>query len=323
MKLFDDKFEKAEISKLGQSQSAKNKQADHILIISDTKSVSKNVCSYLTMNNINSYRVCEIDFFKIEDNEIIGSARSVIIDIASETDVELIIKRTTLLIPNIVRTILIGDNDSILFSQSMKHAGFNYLHREYQIQSIIGLLAENDEISTNANQMKISVLGCKGGIGTSTVAYDLFQSLTKLSSIPTLLVQGCSGSSDLDLIMEQVLPRDGSIFYAAGNSAVKFESTDSSWSYSDSIYNRFNLIIFEHSMVGGINDKFETIFGNSQTIILVLNRNLTCLRVAKKIIDEHKRNFTSRPTTGQKLIVCMNENTPQKADDMKNEDIES
>jgi len=307
---------------LGLPQQAQKKQAQQILILSDTPDVIEEVSAYLSINNINDHRVCEDNFFSLKDNAVIGSARSVIIDIADETDLEVIAKRATLLIPNIVRVIFLGNVDSISFSQSMKRAGFHYLHRKYELQNIAALLTMSDSSNTAANLMKISVLGCKGGIGTTTVSYNLFKSLTHLSTIPTLLVQGNSGSSDLDLIMEQVIPRDGSISYVANHAAVRLETAENSWSFNDAMFNRFNLIIFEHSMVGSINDKLESIFANSQTIILVLNRNLTCLRVAKRLIEEQKRNFISRPVVGQKIIICLNENTPNKIDDMKNEDIE-
>lgn len=307
---------------LGLPQQAPKKQARQILILSDTPEVIEEVSSYLSISNINNHRVCEESFFALKDNAIIGSASYVIIDIADETDVEVISKRATLLIPNIVRVIFLGNVDSISFSQSMKRAGFHYLHRKYELQNVAALLIMTDSSNTTANLMKISVLGCKGGIGTTTVSYNLFKSLTHLSTIPTLLVQGNSGSSDLDLIMEQIIPRDGSISYVANHAAVRLETTENSWNFDDTLFNRFNLIIFEHSMVGAINDKFETIISNSQTIILILNRNLTCLRVAKRIIEEQKRNFNSRPVLGQKIIICLNENTPNKIDDMKNEDIE-
>lgn len=319
MKLF---AEKAGSNLVGLSQPAQKKQTQQILVISESPQVGKEVSSYLSMNNMNDHQVTIVNFFTLQDNGIIGSASSVIVDIANETDVELISKRTTLLIPNIVRVIFIGNNDSISFSQNMKRAGLNYLHRQYELHNIAAILLNVNSSSSAANLMKISILGCKGGIGTSTIAYSLFQSLTKLSSIPTLMVQGNSGSSDLDLIMEQVLPRDGSIYYVNDHAAVRLETNESSWNYTDASFNRFNLILFEHSLVGSINEHFETIFSNSQTIILVLNRNLTCLRVAKKVIEEHKRSLIVRPVHGQKLIVCLNENIPSRPDDMKNEDIE-
>ncbi|HID7510775.1 TPA: hypothetical protein ACXHW4_004697 [Enterobacter hormaechei] len=321
MKLFAEKNEDAFARNQGLSHVQRKTQAGDILIISDVDEISQSVCSYLTMNNIENHQVCRKNFFTIEDNSAIRGSSAVIIDIGNETNVELIATRATLLIPNIVRVIFIGNSDSIGFAQHMKRVGFNYLHCDHQLSVIVGLLKAEAGSSLSANLMKISLLGCKGGVGTSTIAYDLFQSLTKLSSIPTLLVQGNSGSSDLDLIMEQVLPRDGSLFNTGKHAAVRIETADNGWEYDAQMFSRFNLIIFDHSMTVSTNEQYEVVFANSQTIILIISRNLASLRVAKRIIEEQKRHNISGQLNGQKMIVCLNENEPTNRNNIKNEDI--
>ncbi|MCW2482332.1 pilus assembly protein CpaE, partial [Candidatus Symbiopectobacterium sp. NZEC135] len=90
-------------------------------------------------------------------------------------------------------------------------AGANYLHIGSQLPQLPDLIRDPIPAAHNRATMKISILGCKGGAGASTVAHQLFKAAGMLTSIPMLLVQGCSGSRDLDLLLAKALPSDGSI----------------------------------------------------------------------------------------------------------------
>ncbi|QFG76601.1 hypothetical protein DMB90_08665 [Raoultella planticola] len=63
-------------------------------------------------------------------------------------------------------------------------AGVCYLHIQSQLAQLAGQLQQPDSALAMRSMMKISLLGCKGGAGTTTVAWQLFQAIGMQTSIP-------------------------------------------------------------------------------------------------------------------------------------------
>lgn len=51
--------------------------------------------------------------------------------------------------------------------------------------------------------VKIAVLGCKGGIGSSLISSHLANEITLNNKVPVLLAQGPNGSQDIDLLFDK------------------------------------------------------------------------------------------------------------------------
>jgi len=57
-------------------------------------------------------------------------------------------------------------------------------------------------------------------------------------------------------------------------------------------------------------------------LILVINRDLSALRVAKYLLDEKQRVDLSRGGKELRVFICLNENHPMHGDELRNDDIE-
>lgn len=319
MKLFSESKQSGDIK---ESSHKKKDTAQQVVIISPRREILSEISSQLLMNNIRNIVEYEADFFTLKDESITRDALAVIVDIANVTDAMLISETTTLVISADSRSIFVGDNDSISFAEKLIHLGITYLHIGSQIAQLASHIHHtNIALTPRATTMKISVLGCKGGVGASMVSYQLFQATGALSSIPTLLVQGASGSNDLDLLMATALPKDGSVFKMTANQAVRVETSDGAWNYDDPYFNQYNIVFFDHGIHNESSEHLEMVISQSHTIILVISRELAALRIAKRILDEYARILLTRPTWKKRILVCLNENHPVISDELKDDDI--
>lgn len=319
MKLFSDAKSRSDDQA---AQRQKKSASQQLVIISPRRDVLSEIASVLLMHNFKNVVKHEGDFFSLQDDSITRDAIAVIVDIADSHDVELITDTAILLIPAGVRPIFIGNNDSIVFAQALMRTGASYLHFGSQLPQLAALVQVQDSLPINRTTMKISVLGCKGGAGATTVSYHLFQSIGMLTSLPSLLVQGGSGSNDLDLLMARALPKEGSIAAVSANQSVRIEALDGMWNYEDTQFNHYNLVIFDHPIHAQPTERLETVIAQSHTIVLVITRDLSTLRMAKNILDEYKRIMLTRPARELRIVVCLNEIHPVHADELRNDDIE-
>lgn len=319
MKLF---FDIESNNKNPAMKSQKKKVTQPILIISPRPDVLSDIVSQLLMHHLADVIPHEADFFTMKDNPAASDAIAVIVDIGDVDNVELITQMVALLIPVSARTILVGNNDSICFAQALMMAGANYRHIGSQLAQLPDLIRDPLPAAHNRAMMKISILGCKGGAGASTVAYQLFQAAGMLTSIPMLLVQGSSGSRDLDLLLAKALPNDGSIAALNAHQSVKMETYDAAWLYEDTAFNRYNLAFFDHGIHSHIEQQLEQVFMQSHVIVLVISRALASLRVAKNTLEELKRFLLANPLREVRILLCLNESHPKNTDELANADIE-
>ena len=280
------------------------------------------IVSQLLMHHLVDVMPREVDFFSLQGNPGACDAIAVIVDIGDMDNVELITQTVALLIPVSAKPIIVGNNDSISFAHALMMSGVNYLHAGSQLPQLADLVRGPISASHNRATMKISVLGCKGGAGASTVAHQLFQAAGMLTSIPMLLVQGCSGSSDLDLLLTRALPKDGSISALSAHQSAKMETRDGAWQYEDTQFNRYNLAFFDHSIHVDFDQHLEQVLIQSNVVVLVISRALAALRVAKNILEENKRFLLSNPLREVRILLCLNESHPKKSNELANDDIE-
>lgn len=297
-----------------QTDEADNNQC-HIVMVSLRKKLLNDLASILSMHNMNSFKVEQQSFFLMQDDSITQNANVIIIDIADTTDVSLITEKMGFIVPMYAKCIFVGDTDSIAFSQEISRRGAVYLHvatQLWELSDVIMSLSSNVSY-TERSTVKISVLGCKGGVGTSLISYQLLEAFGELTSVPTLLVQGATGSADLDLIMDKPFAqKDGQIHAISESLSIRIESRDSTLRYDDSQYKLFNIILLDHGVHTLAREKLETIFNGSQTLILVVSHELASLRVAKMILDENKRVNVAGNSVVQRILVCLNEFKPNQ-----------
>lgn len=291
-------------------------------IISARSHVSSGLSTQVRMNGGQDINIINISFENMIDNAEISSSEYVIIDIADFRDVQVIEQKIKFLFPVSTKKLFVGDVDSIIFCDEMKRIGALYLHIESQLMMLGAALKKTDEqVSAASYTQKLSILGCKGGSGTSCVALWLFKAFGDLSNLPVLLVQGHTSTPDLDLISDATLTRDGVITQINAHQGMKIETDEEAWKFELPDYQSYNIVIFDHNITTQTRDKLAFVIPGSDFIFIVVTRELSSVRNARLIIDELER--TSSLQDSSKSIIILNENHQSKPDELSNEDIEN
>lgn len=291
-------------------------------IISARSHVASGLSTQVRMNGGQDINIINISFDNLIDNAEISSSEYVIIDIADFRDVQVIEQKIKFLFPVSTKKLFVGDVDSIVFCDEMKRIGALYLHIESQLMMLGAALKKTDEqVSVASYTQKLSIIGCKGGSGTSCVALWLFKAFSELSKLPVLLVQGHTSTPDLDLISDTTLTRDGVITQINAHQGMKIETDEDAWKFELPDYQSYNIVIFDHNITTQTRDKLAFVIPGSDFIFIVVTRELSSVRNARLIIDELER--TSSVQDSSKNIIILNENHQSKPDELSNEDIEN
>lgn len=318
MKLFND--DKVEQNKT----SADNPEIQHkVAVISSRKRVLDDINSTLLMYDIDDTENVIQNFLSISDITITQGADVIIADIENCSDLTKLQQAISLLVPVNTRCILLGDNDSIIFAREISKLGVTYLHLASQLPELPEFVLEQSNNTLMRGSIIFSILGCKGGSGTSSFCYDLLKTAGKSSTIPLLMVQGAAGSLDLDLLLGRAIPKDGSILPFDKNISVKMEQKDNPWHYQDQNFNRFNMIFIDNPVYNCSQERLDYILKYSHSILLLITRDLSSLRVAKSVIDHLERSGLSGNTVHvPRVFICLNNYRPPIKNELTNEDIE-
>lgn len=306
----------------------KNVKSDigKITIVSARHHVVSGITTQLRMIGCSDFTTINSSFNDEFGNDELSLSEYVIIDIENFRDATEIARKVKYLIPITAKKIFIGDVDSISFNDEMKRIGVCYLHLDSQLMQLGSVLRaageENEDIS---KPQIISILGCKGGSGTSLVAWWFFQSIGKLSHLPVLLVQGHTGSADLDLIADVAIQRDGAVTSLNTHQALKIATEEEQWKIDGPEHNNYNIIILDYNVTAQVRDQLNAISPVSDFIFVVVTRELSSVRNARLVLDELSRNSTSvRENDGlSKHIVILNDISPAKNEELTNDDVEN
>jgi pilus assembly protein CpaE len=207
-----------------------------IAIISSRPHVTSGITTQLRMNGSYDFVTIDSAFTDDFDDNELTVCEYTIIDIEDFRDVAEIERKIKFLIPITIKKIFVGDVDSISFYNEMKRIGVSYLHLDSQMMQL-GVALKNTETKENVHTQKISILGCKGGSGASLVSWWFFQAIGALSHLPILLVQGHTGSPDLDLITDIAIQRDGIITPINAHQSLKIATEEEQWQFDDPNFN--------------------------------------------------------------------------------------
>ncbi|WP_145560571.1 pilus assembly protein CpaE, partial [Yersinia bercovieri] len=174
-----------------------------IVIISERNWVIEKISEKIRLTDINQIKSVEKDIFNVTAVNIPDQTVGVILDISDNGDVEDILNLIKNHVPRDCWCVLVGDIDSITIAQQFTECGLLYLNIQSQSAELTQYLLKGIQIESERKAFFISVLGCKGGIGTTLLSYHLAHEVTQLRKSPTLLLQGSQGSQDLDLVTEK------------------------------------------------------------------------------------------------------------------------
>lgn len=297
-----------------------NKIKSNIVIVSTRKWVIEKVSEKIRLADINDIKEIDKDIFNLSTINTPEKTVGFIIDIGNNEDVE---KTLSLIKSNTPRDcwcVLVGDIDSISVAQKFTERGILYLNVQSQSIELTQHLLKGIPIEMERKAFFISILGCKGGIGTTLLSYHFSCEITQIKKSPTLLLQGNQGSQDLDLVTEKKMTSEINEYHK--NIDIMLCKGNELSDIDIKIDRKHNYIVFDQSIHNSPKEKLTGYIEHSDCIIILLDNSMTSVRVAKDFIDIYDRfKRDNRQTT--RLIVCLNESRPIAKNMLNTSDIQS
>lgn len=300
-----------------------------VVILSTRQPVIDNIKSILYLYNVLSIEILSLKIDDIDENPRWSEFDVFIIDINDHSDAEKISSQINRFIPIKTTTILVGNNDSIIFSEILAKKGIHFLLEDNQLDRIPDLLYTRNSSQQVSSSKRIgsviTFFGCKGGIGTSSLIVHVLKKISESTNYPILYIQGASTSRNADFIFEQPIDKDGSFTDVNQILQVKIEQDDEVGNYDYLDTGSFNITIFDQNL--GVHSSFknyETMVNLSNIIIFVINRDPYSVKIAKNALEELNRIAQkNKLLINKRFMICLNDNQPvDKKASLQNVDIE-
>lgn len=299
-----------------------------VAILSKRSDLIDKIRSILFLYNVLSIEVMALELSALKEDPIWNKFDAIILDISDLDDAELLSENINRYIPIKSTVILVGRNDSISFYELLLKKGIHFLLEDNQLEKIPSILHTRSLTPPGSSKRVgsvVSFIGCKGGIGTSSLAVHTLKRISSLTNYPLLYIQGVTTSPNADFLLEIPIPQDGSLIEVDNSLKVKVETVEKAWQYDDLDSGTFNITVLEQNM--GLSSSFkhlDSIVNLSNIIFIVINRDPYSVKIAKKILEEIARS-TSKNTEllNKRVLVCLNDNVPyDKKNALQNSDIE-
>lgn len=148
-----------------------------------------------------------------QDKEIVNHVRDsaveiVIIELNNSSDVTRDAERISHLLPNYASVIVIGSEDAISTIRNLKKMGFYYLFWPIKKQELIDFVrsvslnrSSNRGPGQNRKAKHVSIMGGKGGVGTTFIASDIAYQLTQHKNTSCILVDHNYFNGNIDIML--------------------------------------------------------------------------------------------------------------------------
>lgn len=285
-----------------------NQDKSSVLIISADVNRLEYIKQVLTLKGVKDFVLVNKSPLEIVSSEFEKNFWAAVVDGVDITDEAPYIDIIKKNLPKQIACVVLGNNDSIKLHQKFMQQGITYLNYETQINDIYQkLITFDNEIFSNS-AIKISILGSKGGIGTSYVSFHLAKLIRQRYLTPAMLVQGVGSSFNIDILANKNFDKE--YFDADGLNFYK-EYNDDAYLFDNPKFKNFNFVIFDHSVQSLEKEMIEHILNNSDSVVIVTDTNVASIRKTKEILKIN--HFLKSVKQGvSKTIVCMNNHTKQK-----------
>ncbi|BDY04209.1 chromosome partitioning protein ParA [Ferrimonas sp. YFM] len=247
--------------------------------------------------------------------------------------------------PNKKGIIIIGKEDAITTMRALKEMGFYYLFWPVGKQELTEFLRHvhaNQQkfsgVSQNRKAKRISVVGTRGGCGTTLIATELASALAG-SGAETVLVDHKYQLSNIDIILGQKdlakqdvknislqlheLDEDAAFSYLTKVSrrlnllgltgdAPQRELTEFTHSLCDLLLRQANFMVEDYSASIDFPLEMEALYKRSDMIVLVLEPSVTSLRNGQQLLEQvAKFNLDGGDDT--RLLLVANYHRPESS----------
>lgn len=289
-----------------------------IYVISVRTDINHLLCQRLRQAGYGAVESVEIAITQLSSLTLSECIGGIIIDIGDSEAVEEIINLLHSLIPRQIWCCLVGDSDSIALAQAFAHNKIRYYNLKTQLDQAITAILKGEQLDSNRSAVSINVLGCKGGVGTTTLAWQLARAITHQRHLPLLYIQGGYGSRDLDLLAGSKLAQE--ITPLTNNLDVMSSTGDAYPELPPEITQRYNFILFEQSIAAADKEQMRILAEKPRCLILVIERSLSSIRAAHSMI-EHVKLLRRTRHAPCRLFVCLNDTRPVAGSDLSLADV--
>ncbi len=281
---------------------------EYVVIVSSRPDWMSDICSQLVLKNIEPLFQVKANFLTADVLDLPEYISAIIIDIEKSDNCALLLNKITTLLPSSAKCLVVGDTDSITLSQQFIAGGVSYLHYPSQLVNVVQNVKDSSaEMKNRRSAIKISILGCKGGIGNSLISYHVAQHIATKNRVPVLLVQGAGGSQDIDLISDKALEKD--VSELTTYLSVKPGNAKYTDDLNDKALERYNFVVFDYPIFNLNKEDIEFVLSSSDCVVLVIGHDLASLSVAKSALDVNR--FLRTVSGGVKReFVCLNQIRP-------------
>jgi hypothetical protein len=289
-------------------------------VLSDREIVTKKISQLLQLAGFSHIELLRQSLKTAATLPVSAKARGIIIDVGQEANAEESILAIKTLIPRGIWCCVVGEQDSITLAQTYARQGLHYFYIGAEDEELIRTVVSGKTLRTNRWAVNISILGCKGGVGNTTIAHQMVNKIVQRRQLPTLFIQGKSGSHDLDLLFgkkmnQDVIPVNKHLDLMCLQDDVlpqlKYETAE-----------KYNFVVFEEMVNSSEKEHVRQIIEHSSCLILTLDRSMSSVRVARQLIEINE-SINRSQYIPRRLFICVSDSRPVSSEMLSLDDIQS
>ncbi|MBA0210497.1 tight adherance operon protein [Pectobacterium brasiliense] len=256
---------------------------------------------------------------QVSDISLSAHSWGVIIDIGASYQVDDVVLSIKGFVPRGVWCCAVGDSDSITMAQEFARYGIHYFYLNAQAEELIPAAIAGAAVKVRRSSVNIGILGCKGGVGNTTLAYQLVNRLVQLRQKPTLFIQGKSGSNDIDLLFEKKFTQS---LTPISQNLDAMSWTDTTFpDLCNEPFEKYNFVIFEESINSSEKEHLRQIVECTSCLVLTLDRSMASVRMVRQIIEIHDA-ISRTKNTPRRLLLCLKDSRPVTSNMLDVEDLQ-
>lgn len=268
------------------------------LIVSPNEKRLARIAEALSVRGVET-RTVQKNFTDL-NHQNFANVDAIIVDLGDVKSGALVaIKELSKIVPKDVPCVVLANDDKISVRQEFVQKGFRYLHFDSQFQDLYAELSSAPQIFSGGS-INIAILGTKGGVGSSFVAYHLARLIFARYKTRVLLVQGAFSSFSVDLFSDRHFTTES---YTETDISLHKESDFGTYDFEKFASDKFNFIIYDYSIQGRDKDDIERILNQSDCAIMVINSELASVRKAKDVIDSNELLLSVNQGVRKNLLV--------------------
>ena len=290
-----------------------------ILVVTPDPSKMESVCEQLAMRDVGEIKRFNGNIEQLESYEGTANTDCIIFDASHLDSPSHAIDIIDLQVSKNVIKIAFSTKDSLLLADEFEKKEVKYCHYPTQLNRLGSLVRLNTQESNNANSaIRITLMSCKGGVGSSMLSYYAAEFIANKRQSPTLIVQGAYGSQNLDLISRVSISNEATLLQK--NLTGFYEDKNQAWQYDNPTYDNYECIIFDFTGYNAADENIENVLTHSDCLLLICDRDISSARTAKKIIEAN--NHLMNGNNGvRRLYVCHNQHHGKVSGEINTQEI--